>query len=278
MSMSCDTFRLQVVHFQADELPAGERRAIEAHLEACPTCARRLELEDALLGALRQGLAREAAPPELRWRVQAALRREPVPWKPERRWLLGPWGAALAASLALAALLGLVLRDLSPAPTRSAAVEPVRREVVVVDRDCALEGASFQAQRHCPAGRHLNALQVDAQRYWNPGLDSAAGRRLALDPALRGRRLEVEGELYRGIDTLRVRRFEVLDRTTVDSARAAREAGALVARAVRSPAVPHAARPCRDTRASVFWKIFSRNEGDAWPRSRKSTTRRSRRK
>lgn len=232
MSVSCATVRRRLVHFQADELPAAERRAIEAHLAACPPCERRFELEDELLHAIKRGLVREEAPAELRWRVQAALQRAPTS-RPGPRWLRGPWGLALAATLFLAAGLGLLVRELGPASASVAAVEPVLREVLVVDRSCDEQGVPIAEQRRCPAGRHVNALLVGERRYWSPALDSEEGRRLVLDPDLRGARIEVEGELYPRIGTLRVRRFEVLERVARHSTLPGPRGGELVASGLR---------------------------------------------
>ena len=46
--MSCSDFKRKLFHYQADELPEDERLEMDAHLDECPGCAHRLEVEEGL--------------------------------------------------------------------------------------------------------------------------------------------------------------------------------------------------------------------------------------
>jgi anti-sigma factor RsiW len=89
---------------------------LEAHLKACPGCARRAEVVSARLARLRSGAGRFAAPPQFRSRILDALRAEAGNAKrtepvriPAAR---SPWNlAAVAASLAAALAAGYTLGD-----------------------------------------------------------------------------------------------------------------------------------------------------------------------
>ena len=59
-SLNCSVVRDRLYDFQADELPETERREFSAHLDGCPECALRLEIEDDLLRSIKARLGREA--------------------------------------------------------------------------------------------------------------------------------------------------------------------------------------------------------------------------
>jgi len=84
------------------ELAERDAAEVEAHLAACPACARFREDRLALRSAVRAELPRLDAPDVLRARVRAALRKEAG----HQRGLLGRAGRwlALAASLAAVAI------------------------------------------------------------------------------------------------------------------------------------------------------------------------------
>src|SRR5262249_51818791 len=108
IKMNCDETRPLLEAYLDDELDLVHSLAIEQHVESCPECRRRREELKALRDLLRQKLPRPSAPPELRERVQAALRRESghvaskvIPFP--NRWLAA--AALVAATLALLMLL-----------------------------------------------------------------------------------------------------------------------------------------------------------------------------
>jgi len=207
LSVNCSTFRESLFHYQADELPAQERSALQDHLDACAECARRLEIEGAFLGVLKTRLQRVPTPPGLETRVRAALAHERAHGKASTPWFRTPWLAAAAASLLLALLL---LPPFGKGTTGPGAVVRVEHDVMVVDRECDHAGRSLNEQRKCLLRHHLNALKLSDGRYLNIDLDQESHRAMLVDPAARGRRLHVVGNYYPGIRTLHVERADPL--------------------------------------------------------------------
>jgi anti-sigma factor (TIGR02949 family) len=198
----CRKFGRDLYHFQAGELPQGEQQALARHVDACPGCARLLEVEDSLLGGLKRRLVRTEAPPGLRVRIGEALEAGAA-----RRglaaWLRIPWLVPAAAAL----LLALVIVPAMP----TWGVARVDGEAVVVDLDCELAGYTLKQQRQCTHPRHLNALKLDGGTYWNISIDDDLGRGLVVDREMRGHRLHVVGDLYTGIRTLHLTDVHDLD-------------------------------------------------------------------
>ena len=62
-TVDCHAFRDWIPHFQADEVDDTQRQALQEHLDACADCARRLELEDGFLRAMKARMPRHVAPP-----------------------------------------------------------------------------------------------------------------------------------------------------------------------------------------------------------------------
>jgi anti-sigma factor RsiW len=100
-----DDHILQTQSYLDGQLEGAESDAAERHLQSCAECqafaAQAADLSDALRRATRYG-----APEFLRFRVQAALKREAAPSKTRAFW----WGAASGGGAsALAAALALFL-------------------------------------------------------------------------------------------------------------------------------------------------------------------------
>ncbi len=199
--MNCREFERQLWHFQADELPEPVREQFRTHMDACPGCARRLEVEQSLLLGLKSRLRREPPPPGLAARVRQALDRQ-APSPAAVGWFRGPALAAMAAALLLALII-------LPQALPSAAAE-IDRTVTVVDFDCDRKGVPLGAQRRCAHPAHLNALKISGDAYWHVSLADTASRRIATDRDLRGHRLHVRGQVFEAIGTLQVSEFEDL--------------------------------------------------------------------
>ncbi len=108
--MTCNEAH-ELIEADADgELDLIRHLELEAHVRACPACARRAEAARARREALRAALPRFTAPPEVVERIRASLKGEGVRRVPAARgssiiWPL--WNAAgIAASLALAVIGG----------------------------------------------------------------------------------------------------------------------------------------------------------------------------
>jgi hypothetical protein len=117
--MSCERYHDWINASVDGTLDSVERRELEDHLAACPSCAA-LAADLRRLQQLAQGLERLAAPPSLWTRIDRATRES----DPRRRWRPGAMWAALAAAavlvLAVASTL-LLVRDRDPQPGTPAA-------------------------------------------------------------------------------------------------------------------------------------------------------------
>ncbi len=200
--MNCAGFRERMTAFQADELADDERAALQAHLNGCSDCGRRLEIEESLLRGIRARLSRQPVPPGLETRIRASLAAEAAPRR-AGAWFLRPWLAATAAAALLVLLLLPGLGEpLEPLPG-SGERQVVRGQVVVVvDRQCDSAGRSLEQQRHCKHRLHVNALKLPDGKYWNLSTGQTDGREIILDRGMRGRRLAVDGDLFPLIRTL----------------------------------------------------------------------------
>lgn len=214
-SINCGTFCRQLYHFQADELSEAEHRLCLEHLDACETCARQFEVEQEFARCLRRRLRREEAPRELVERVRAALHEEASPLR-ERNWIKAPWVAAMAASVVLAIILIPAVSDVTRRGLFSDVVE-VEHRATIVDLVCDQAGYTLEQQRACLHPRHVNALKLGGDTYWNVSLDQRAGRQLATDREMRGHVLLVEGALHTGIRTLQVTGYSDLGLETNQS-------------------------------------------------------------
>jgi anti-sigma factor RsiW len=105
--MTCAEFEAYLGPYVDGELGAGEMAAADSHARGCPACAALLEDERRFRQLLRLQ-PRESAPPELRQRVLAAIRRSP------RRRALRAWSLASVAAAAAALLAWLILPLSSP--------------------------------------------------------------------------------------------------------------------------------------------------------------------
>jgi len=100
--MECCEARDHLAELARNRLEPDLADAVRAHAAGCVGCADALRVEAALHALIRERAPRYAAPPALRARVQAALRKSEVPissgW---RAWLsLHPWmGTGLAGAL-----------------------------------------------------------------------------------------------------------------------------------------------------------------------------------
>lgn len=213
-SSTCDAFRRQVVHFQADELPGDQRRSLQEHLDACPDCARRLEVEEVFLTGLKQRLQRVPLPPGFETRIRGRLRSEGgAASASATAWFRRPWVAVAAASVLLAVLLVPGVFDADRGQSLGAIA--VDREVVLVDGDCERAGRTFSEQRRCNHPRHLNVLKVADGTYWNISQDEEEFRSMLFSIEQRGHTFRIRGQFYPHIKTLKVSQAQDLDLNTL---------------------------------------------------------------
>jgi anti-sigma factor (TIGR02949 family) len=127
------------------ELVGEDRAAFVAHLEACEACRRLVSGEQAMMMALQSVLRADAAPTELRQRIEAWMR-------PRPRWRrqVGVWGAAAAACVALVAAQVTLYRP------------PARPPAVTADG--ASDLVALVADTHLRYARGQLPLEIDSER------------------------------------------------------------------------------------------------------------------
>ncbi|HUI40618.1 MAG TPA: zf-HC2 domain-containing protein [Terriglobia bacterium] len=125
--MNCKRYQNWIPEAALGALGASRQAQLDAHVLACPACARALEAERRLLAAIDQGLARNvAAQPsaEFAARVRMRLAEEREQMRPSAGWLPGrPILVTFAALAALAALV-LAVRFVQRAPQRTQLTTP----------------------------------------------------------------------------------------------------------------------------------------------------------
>lgn len=137
------------------ELPPDERRAVETHLAACPSCARHLR-ELGAVDALARDLPAAAAPDGYMETLPGRVRRRIRADRP--RAARAPWVWPLAAGLALAVLAPIVLqqRDAvrqAPAPEAKVPAAPAAREKTLESGKADADAADSAEAEAPPATR-----------------------------------------------------------------------------------------------------------------------------
>lgn len=175
--MSCRKFEKLMQERAEGELAPDEARALQAHVNECPACARTARELDAITTALGR-IPSEEPPPALARavaaRVRAAARRQPSP--PAPQWWPRPAPAALALATALIALAwlwlagadaGSALALLPDSPTEALrAGEQAYQGALHAPAAISRTGATWWAQ----ATYSLRDMARAAARQWPPGL------------------------------------------------------------------------------------------------------------
>ncbi len=203
--VDCPVFREWVYHLQADELAEPDRETLLEHVERCGSCERLLEVEDALLRALKRRLPRDEAPAGLEVRIRESLAAE-APATPHGggSWLRTRGASALAATLLLAALVVPSILDRATPGEWVGSKVRVVRPATIVDHDCDAAGRTLSEQRECRNARHINVLKISDDTYWNVNLDHPSARDIVLEPSQRGRRIVVEADFYPELHAVRL--------------------------------------------------------------------------
>jgi anti-sigma factor (TIGR02949 family) len=122
--MTCDEAEILLHALIDGELDAGHARDVEAHVATCPTCAEELKAVRAMRAAIAQANLKEAAPAQLRSRIEAALAVPATRVAAPRQSWLAPWraswrtffggftiGTALSAAVATSLVIAVVRND-----------------------------------------------------------------------------------------------------------------------------------------------------------------------
>ena len=234
----CAEVRERLVAYLDEELPAEERQRLRGHLERCPPCEQRAGFERGFTSLLRQRLNVEAAPESLARRVRRALDEEAQREAPARAGVFG-WrlalgmggGYALAALFLVLWLAGPALRHAAPGmdagqPARAEggpgapgpavagqAVDLLPVHVLlrgtIVCATCEKFGVPMERQQKCEAYGHFNGLRDEQGRLWFVA-EEGGGEEVLHDGRLRGRLVQVDGEVLEGLNYLLPRTVQLL--------------------------------------------------------------------
>lgn len=130
--MTCPDFARYLQAYCDGELDVSKMLEVEEHLQGCPSCSAAVEAEEAFRKELRRTVAQEPVPPHIAERLRsavAALEEEPKRAAGPPVWGRRVWGWALAASVLLVSLGGLMGYLVAP-PASRPPIHPVVAELV----------------------------------------------------------------------------------------------------------------------------------------------------
>lgn len=119
-AMNCAEAEILIHALIDGELDAGHARDVEIHVASCPACAAKLKTFQAMREDIAAARLKEAAPAQLRSRIEAALPAPSAPImaprqfvRPSRRAFFGGFvaGGALSAALAASLVLAVFRND-----------------------------------------------------------------------------------------------------------------------------------------------------------------------
>jgi len=194
----CGRIRSMLAAFLADELPAGDSRQVQEHLDACPPCERFRRFECAFDGALKRSVGAVPAPASLILKLQRSMDAESTspasPARPERARQWGGWRQwALAAGIVVALLapfsVGYEIGLFAPR-----ALQEQTRVVrgTLVCSACEKLGVPIADQRGCRVHGHHAALKCDDSVLWE-FVEDDASRDLLTDASRIGDAVELRG-------------------------------------------------------------------------------------
>ncbi len=205
--MDCKKLR-EVLDAYADrELAPDAAAQAEAHIAECSGCRRAVEALVKLRKAVREAAGKPEAPAHLVQSVRSSL---------QPAWTRLVAVQAMAAALLLAATLTLFVPTLRGAAATALDYlalklddsRPVVLEGKLLCRDCQLE-KEYGYHAMCPLTGHHGAIVTSDGRIWNL-LEGEKSRELIHDSSLLGRKVRVEGHMYRKAGSLAVSDYQLL--------------------------------------------------------------------
>ncbi len=205
--MDCKKLREVLDAFVDRELSPDAAAQAEAHIAECNGCRRTVEALNEVREAVRAAAGRPEAPAQLFERVRSSLR---------PRWRQPVAVQAIAATLLLAATLTLFVpsvRGVAATALDYFALKlddsrPVVLEGKLLCRDCQLE-KEYGYHAMCPQTGHHGAIVTSDGRIWNL-LEGEKSQELIHNSALLGRRVRVQGQMYRKAGSLVVSDYQLL--------------------------------------------------------------------
>jgi len=205
--MDCKKLREMLDAYVDRELSADANAQAEVHIAECPACRRAVDRLSRLREAVRLAVGEPEAPASLVERVQSSL----SPIRPRARVM-----QSIAAALILAAALTLFVpgvRGVAATALDYLALKLDDSRQVVLEgkllcRDCQLE-KEYGYHAMCPLTGHHGSIVTSDGRIWNI-LEGEKSRELIHNSSLLGRRVRVEGRMYRRAGSVAVSDYQLL--------------------------------------------------------------------
>jgi len=205
--MDCKKLREVLDAYVDHELSPDATAQAEAHLAECNACHRAVES----LGRLRDSVRAAAGKPEVPAYVLERVRSSLSP-----RWRRPVAVQAIAATLILAVALTLFVPSLRGAAATALDYlslklddsRPVVLEGKLLCRDCQLE-KEYGYHAMCTLTGHHGAIVTSDGRIWNL-LEGEKSRELIHNSSLLGRRVRVDGRIYRNAGSVAVSDYQLL--------------------------------------------------------------------
>jgi len=205
--MDCKKLREVLDAYVDRELSPDAATQAEAHIAECNGCRRAAEALSKLREAVRGAAGEPEAPVHLLDQVRSSL---------SPTWRRARAVQAIAATLLLAATLTLFVPTLRGAAATALDYlalklddsRPVVLEGKLLCRDCQLE-KEYGYHAMCPLTGHHGAIVTSDGRIWNL-LEGEKSRELIHDSSLLGRKVRVEGHMYRKAGSLAVSDYQLL--------------------------------------------------------------------
>lgn len=205
--MDCKKLREVLDAYVDHELSADAAAQAEMHIAECHACRRTVEGLTRLREAVRVSAGKPEAPAHLLEQVQNSL----LP-----RWHRPPVIQAIAATLVVAIALTLFVPSVRGAAATALDFlslklddsRPVVLEGKLLCRDCQLE-REYGYHAMCPLTGHHGAIVTSDGRIWNI-LEGEKSRELIHNSSLLGRKVKVEGRMYRKAGSVAISDYQLL--------------------------------------------------------------------
>jgi len=205
--MDCKKLREVLDAYVDRELSPEAAAQAEAHIAECNACCGAVEALTGLRHAVRVAAGKPEAPAYLLDRVRRSL---------SPTWRRAPAVQAVAATLVLASVLTLFFPSVRGAT--ASALDHIAlklddsRHVVLegklLCRDCELE-KQYGYHALCPLTGHHGAIVTSDGRIWNI-LEGTKSAELIHNSSLLGKKIRIEGVLYRKAGSLAVHHYQLL--------------------------------------------------------------------
>jgi anti-sigma factor (TIGR02949 family) len=205
--MDCKKLREVLDAYVDRELSVDAGTQAEAHIAECSTCRRAVESLARLREAVRTAAGKPEAPVELIERVRRSV---------SPRWHRAAAIQAIAAALVLAGALTLFVPSVRGAAATALDFLSLKlddsRQVVLegklLCRDCQLE-KEYGYHAMCPLTGHHGSIVTRDGRIWNI-LEGEKSRDLIHNSKLLGRRVRIQGRIFRKAGSIEVSGYELL--------------------------------------------------------------------